>query len=419
MVPEKQRIKNYLTTFHFDDVFIEELGWDRLNERPFTVLTKEQQAYTLKPLVEKRGVKVYICEPDIQGCIPDDKTLKQIDRLVEPYSHEHLIIYVDAAQENQTWQWVKREQGKPAAHRINKYHKGRSAELLTQKLLALSFSFEEEENLTNPVAAGRLKQAFDVEKVTKKFYERFKKEHDAFLTFVGGIADQGNREWYTSLMLNRLMFIYFIQKKGFLDTRSTTKLDGDTDYLRRRLKMAQEQNGRDTFHPFYRYFLLKLFHEGLNKRERSPELERLLGKVPYLNGGLFDIHILERDHPDIQIHDEAFERLFDFFEEFDWHLDDRPTKNGNEINPDVLGYIFEKYINQKQMGAYYTKEDITEYIGKNTIIPYLFEAAERKCHIAFTPNGPVWSLLRDNPDDYIYEAAATGTHLPLLPEIDE
>ncbi len=133
MVPEKQRIKNYLTTFHFDDVFIEELGWDRLNERPFTVLTKEQQAYTLKPLVEKRGVKVYICEPDIQGCIPDDKTLKQIDRLVEPYSHEHLIIYVDAAQENQTWQWVKREQGKPAAHRINKYHKGRSAELLTQK----------------------------------------------------------------------------------------------------------------------------------------------------------------------------------------------------------------------------------------------------------------------------------------------
>ena len=39
-----------------------------------------------------------------------------------------------------------------------------------------------------------------------------------------------------------------------------------------------------------------------------------------------------------------------------------PGREDNEINPDVLGYIFEKYVNQKQMGAYYTKEDITGYI---------------------------------------------------------
>ena len=51
----------------------------------------------------------------------------------------------------------------------------------------------------------------------------------------------------------------------------------------------------------------------------------------------------------------------------------------------MLGYIFEKYINQKQMGAYYTKEDITEYIAKNTIIPFLFDAAQKKCAIAFQP----------------------------------
>jgi hypothetical protein len=53
----------------------------------------------------------------------------------------------------------------------------------------------------------------------------------------------------------------------------------------------------------------------------------------------------------------------------------------------VLGYIFEKYINQKQMGAYYTKEDITEYISKNTIIPFLFDAAKkRRCPAAFRPH---------------------------------
>ena len=68
-------------------------------------------------------------------------------------------------------------------------------------------------------------------------------------------------------------------------------------------------------------------------------------------------------------------RLFAFFDHYHWHLDERPLRADNEINPDVLGYIFEKYINQKQMGAYYTKEDITEYIGKNTIIPFLFDQA--------------------------------------------
>ena len=83
-------------------------------------------------------------------------------------------------------------------------------------------------------------------------------------------------------------------------------------------------------------------------------------------------------------------------------------RQDNEINPDVLGYIFEKYINQKQMGAYYTKEDITGYIGRNTIIPFLFGQAQKSCAIAFEPSGGVWRLLREEPDRYIYEAVRHG-----------
>ncbi|MBI5906987.1 MAG: hypothetical protein HY853_00090 [Burkholderiales bacterium] len=49
----------------------------------------------------------------------------------------------------------------------------------------------------------------------------------------------------------------------------------------------------------------------------------------------------------------------------------------------MLGYIFEKYINQKQMGAYSTKEDITEYISKNTVIPHLLEQVRERCKVAF------------------------------------
>ena len=131
-----------------------------------------------------------------------------------------------------------------------------------------------------------------------------------------------------------------------------------------------------------------------------------LGLIPYPNGGLFDIHELER--PDrygnsIEIPDKAFEKNFDYFDQYQWHLDERPLRADNEINPDVLGYIFEKYVNQKQMGAYYTKDDITEYIAKNTVLPYLFGIARSECRIAFeNPTGPtVWNLLRDNPDRYI------------------
>ena len=183
-------------------------------------------------------------------------------------------------------------------------------------------------------------------------------------------------------------------------------------------KRVQQERGEDQFHTFYRYFLLKLFHEGLSKREACARTRSTAGQVPYLNGGLFDVHELERANPEIPILTKRLSSCSRFFDEFDWHLDDRPLRSDNEINPDVLGYIFEKYINQKQMGAYYTKEDITEYISKNTIIPFLLDAAEQKCQIAFRPDGPVWSLLRENPDAYIYDAVKKGYDMPLPPDIE-
>ena len=203
-------------------------------------------------------------------------------------------------------------------------------------------------------------------------------------------------------MLNRMMFVYFVQKQGFLD--------GDPDYLRNRLKRVRAKAGQGRFQQFYRLFLLRLFHEGLAKPEadRAPELVDLLGKVPYLNGGMFDIHDLERNNQKISIPDEAFEKIFKFFDEYSWNLDWRPIRNDNEINPDVLGYIFEKYVNQKQMGAYYTRDDITGYITRNTVIPFLFDAVKKECPAAFIPEGSVWELLRDDPDRYIYPAVGHG-----------
>lgn len=135
----------------------------------------------------------------------------------------------------------------------------------------------------------------------------------------------------------------------------------------------------------------------------------MYGRIPYLNGGMFEEHQLERDYADIDIEDDAFVRLFKFFDKWRWHLDTRITASGKDINPDVLGYIFEQYINDRaQMGAYYTKEDITEYIGKNCILPFLMDKVAETSPEAFKPDGYVWRTLRESCDRYIYDAVKKG-----------
>jgi hypothetical protein len=399
----RANVREALKNADFGQLFIEELGWDRHRMQPISILV-EGTSYTLNAIAEKRGMVVFLCSAPENGEIPNYATRRKIEQQARRVAHEHLVVYTDGSGESQVWQWVRREPGRPAACREHHFHLGQPGDALVQKLEAISFGLDEEPFLTIATVAARARQAFDLDRVTKRFFERFQVEHRSFLDFIDGIHSQGDREWYASLMLNRLMFIYFIQKKGFLD--------GDPDYLRNRLRAIQTRRGKDKFHSFYRHFLLRLFHEGLGQQSRPSELDALLGAVPYLNGGLFDVHLLEHDNRSIEIADGAFEAIFDFFDGYQWHLDERPLRSDNEINPDVLGYIFEKYVNQRQMGAYYTKEDITEYIAKTAIIPFLFDAAQLASPRALQRKDGPWRLLRNNPDQYIDETARQEARLP-------
>ncbi len=251
-------------------------------------------------------------------------------------------------------------------------------------------------------------------KITKDFYAGFKKQHNSFVAFIKGIEVEGDKQWYASVMLNRLMFCYFIQKKGFLNF--------DPDYLRNKLEWTKQQRGDNQFfNSFYKGFLCVLFHGGLNNPTHNREFETIYGRIPYLNGGMFDEHQLEKQYEGIDIADEAFEELFGFFDKWRWHLDTRITATGKDINPDVLGYIFEQYINDRaQMGAYYTKEDITEYIGKNCIIPFLVdEVAKSTSSKNFKSNGFVWQMLKSSGDKYIYDAVKKGVNQPLPDYIEQ
>jgi hypothetical protein len=395
----RDRVRRYLEGFNFAGLFTDpDLGWDWPESKGKLRVPAKSGFIDTEVIADKRGVKVLHLAGLADGEIPASDERKAIEKAVTPLATEHLLIFTDKAQTRQVWLWTSRLPGKPISYRELTWQKGKSNELLLQKLASIAFTISEEESLDITGVVERLRDSLDRDKVTKRFYDQFKTQKDAFRKLIKGISDGGLWDWYTSLMLNRLMFCYFLQRKGFLDR--------DERYLRNRLDRVREEIGEDQFHSFYKTFLRSLFHDGLGKpkdeREFSPALKRLIGDIPYLNGGIFEEHRIEREHPDLQIPDEAFDQIFTFLDKFDWHLDDRPIAKGNEINPEILGYVFEKYTNQKEMGAYYTKEDITDYIAKNCIIPFLLDAAGDKLGDAF------WNLLRDDPDRYIYPAVGHG-----------
>ena len=230
----RDQIRQLLRDFEFETLWIEELGWDRHREEVATEIREregDESEYILTTIAQKRGMAVFLCPARADGSIPDYAIRRKIQREVARSVHEHLIIYTDAAETTQIWQWVKREPGRPSACREHRYGHEQPGEALIQKLETIAFSFEEEEGLTLIDVRGRVRAAFDVERVTKRFYDRFKTEHTRFLGFLEGVPDQEMERWYASVMLNRLMFIYFIQKKGFLND--------DPDYLRTKLTESQ------------------------------------------------------------------------------------------------------------------------------------------------------------------------------------
>ena len=395
----------YIKEIDFKGLFITEMGWNRFHgQADIQPIEIDGTEYRMKTIAERNGFQIIICPVNT---IPTTSVCRKIDFKLRKNANDYICIFYIPDSEHHQWMAPIKTVEKRDIVTVE-YETADKADFLFSKIDALSFDLAETTTIVD--VKERIQGTFAVnsEKITKDFYAGFKKEHKAFADFITGIddhivaKDNRNKQWYTSVMLNRLMFCYFIQKKGFLD--------GDFDYLQRKLKWVRKEQGEDRFFKsFYRGFLSELFHDGLNAPLHDAEFERKYGRIPYLNGGMFDEHQLERDYADIDISDEAFIRLFNFFDTWRWHLDTRITASGKDINPDVLGYIFEQYINDRaQMGAYYTKEDITEYIGKNCIIPFLMDKTAKKSDKAFATNGFVWQSLRNSGDKYIYDAVKKG-----------
>lgn len=399
----RREFNQYISESRFRDMFIE-MGWNRFRgHAEMLPIEIDGTEYRMTSIAERNGFQIVIC-PVRQ--IPTSSVCRKLDTKLRRQANDYIcIFYIDGTSHHQ---WVSPVKTIEKRDIISiEYESPAKADFLFSKIDALSFGLDETTTIVD--VKERIQGTFVVnsEKVTKDFYAGFRKEHTAFVSFITGIDDNidkkenKNKQWYASIMLNRLMFCYFIQKKGFLD--------GDYDYLQTKLHWVREHKGENKFMTFYRCFLSRLFHDGLNNPCHTDEFENVYGRIPYLNGGMFDIHKLERDYKDIDIQDDAFIRLFGFFDKWRWHLDTRITASGKDINPDVLGYIFEQYINDRaQMGAYYTKEDITEYIGRNCIVPFLMDKVREKSPKAFKSDGYVWQSLASSGDRYVFDAVKKG-----------
>lgn len=217
-------------------------------------------------------------------------------------------------------------------------------------------------------------------------YRRLKKQHELFAEYVSGIDDTEDKHWYVSVMMNRLIFCYFIQKKNFFDFNS--------NFLGDKLAQYKQDQKNKAGNSFYKSFLLLFFHNRLN-----------------------DYHQLEKKYSNIDIEDKAFEKLFKFFDKYKWQLDiqseleSQSESDEKIITPDVFSYIFEQYINDRShMGAYYTKEDITNYISKNCILPFLLKDSIRRYG---DDTSFIWDFLKTSSDCYIYDSVKKGVNLPL------
>jgi hypothetical protein len=223
-----------------------------------------------------------------------------------------------------------------------------------------------------------VKEAFSVEKLSKTFFEEYKKHYDIFCKYMvsqPGISqtifngDEKAIRDFNKKLLGRIVFLYFIQKKGWLGVpKNESWGKGDHNFLTNHFQSFQ--------HPelFYHDFLSVLFFDTLNTK-RPDDLIKLgagePGRIPYLNGGLFEEE--NKNHRNLIFTAKLFENLFNFFDQYNFTIyEDDPNDHTVAVDPEMLGHIFENLLeDNKDKGAYYTPKEIVHYMCQESLIEYL------------------------------------------------
>ena len=218
-----------------------------------------------------------------------------------------------------------------------------------------------------------LEEAFDVEPVTKAFFAEYRRVFETAEESVSGFGDdyegREDRRRFVQTLFNRLMFVYFLSRKGWLIFK------GDKDYLNALWRDYRNTDGDN----FYAERLWPLFFYGLNKP--SPHemgnaggyLHKLIGDVPFLNGGLFERSELD-ERSGVTVSDEAIEPILtSLFDRFNFTvMESTPFDVEVAVDPEMLGKVFEELVTGRHdSGAYYTPRPVVSFMCREALKGYL------------------------------------------------
>ena len=210
-------------------------------------------------------------------------------------------------------------------------------------------------------------EAFSVERLNKEFFTGYKAQYMKFLKL---LSDTKTNRDYVKKLLGRLVFLQFLQKKGWMGVPASRSdwEGGDKNYLSH---LIERYEGNDRV---LSDVLEYLFFNTLNDKREGDIADTRLGKnikIPYLNGGLFEKDSI--DKLDIDFPYSYFKELMDFFAMYNFTIDENdPDDSEVGIDPEMLGHIFENLLeDNKDKGAFYTPKEIVQYMCRQSVIQYL------------------------------------------------
>lgn len=230
----------------------------------------------------------------------------------------------------------------------------------------------------NKTTLDDVKEAFSVEKLSKEFFTEYKKHYELFCEFminkpgINATIFRGNEKSirdFTKKLLGRIVFLYFIQKKGWMGVPIGSKWgQGNNNFL---FELFTGFKNKDSF---YSEILSKLFFDTLNTQRKDDITDLFEDKkfrIPYLNGGLFEEE--DKKQRNIIFNPKLFENLFEFFNHYNFTIyEDDPNDHTIAVDPEMLGHIFENLLeDNKDKGAYYTPKEIVHYMCQESLIEYL------------------------------------------------
>ena len=223
-----------------------------------------------------------------------------------------------------------------------------------------------------------LVERFSVEVLNKEFFNGYKAQYTKFLKT---IADTKQHRDYVKKLLGRLVFLQFLQKKGWMGVPATNDKweGGDKNYLRNLMDKYKGNNRilSDVLEP--------LFFKTLNEKRAGDIADSKLGdniKIPYLNGGLFDKDRI--DELDIDFEYSYFDELINFFSQYNFTIDENDPDDAEiGVDPEMLGHIFENLLeDNKDKGAFYTPKEIVQYMCNESVVQYLKTHTDAQLHAA-------------------------------------